>query len=68
MKDVRGTVAAQHACPEEACGKPRTGPGRVPNGWVQVRLAATSDPAPWFCSWHCVSRHAIRRELAEGRT
>lgn len=57
----QGVVSAGLACPEERCGQPQTSPGRPRRGWVQVKAAAAH--ALWFCSWHCVSRHALRREL-----
>lgn len=59
-----GAVASSLGCHDEACGKPRTGPGHPRKGWIQVHQAGTTSD-PWLCSWHCLSRYAIRRELAE---
>lgn len=50
-------------CNQPACGQPQEGPGHPRRGWVQLKRAGEVITL-WFCSFHCVSRYAIRRELA----
>lgn len=50
-------------CDHDRCGQPQTGPGHPRKGWVQLKRAG-EQTALWFCSFHCTSRYAIRRELA----
>lgn len=50
-------------CGQDACGRPQEGSGHPRRGWVQLKRAGEAV-TPWFCSFHCVSRYAIHRELA----
>lgn len=63
----QGLVAAADQCPDERCGhvqaSQRTGVHvQVAGGGGGSLVAATL----WFCSWRCVAKHAIRRELRGG--
>jgi len=61
------TIVVPPPCEEPDCGQPRTG-GRPRAGWVQIHIAVQPGSEPqadrWFCGWNCLSRHAIRQELA----
>ena len=61
-RQTQGKVATSLTCTDPRCAQPHTKRGPVPRGFVQVK-AAREQLALWFCSWHCTSRHALRREL-----
>ena len=59
---TRGRVAEQHTCTDVLCGQPIP----VSDAPTHDIVIATRTPVParrQFCSWHCASRHCIRREL-----
>lgn len=58
----QGVAAAALRCDQLTCGQPQNGPGHPRKGWIQTKTAGGRQ-ALWHCSWHCVSRYAIRREL-----
>jgi hypothetical protein len=48
-----------HLCEQLRCGQPAQ-PGRPS---LRLVVYGAEQPALEFCSWHCLSRHAIHHEL-----
>lgn len=55
-------AAAIGVCEHETCGHAQTGPGHPRRGWIAVKVAG-EDAKVWCCSWYCIGRYALRREL-----